>query len=636
MALSGTIQKTFSTGYTLKTDWSATQNISGNYSTVTCSHKLVCANSYDLYIGSRSNSCIVGGVSKAFSSPSISTGGGSTITLGTTTHQINHNSDGTASVGLSTTFNIKATLSGKYIESITASETITLNTIPRKSGVTCNSFYIGDSTTINISRASNSFTHTIKYVYGYLSGTLATKTSETSIGWTPPAVDFYGQIPNGTTGYGSVTCETYSGDTLVGTSTANFNAYAKESDCIPDVSATIVDTNTNTIALTGDSSKLIKYLSMPKVTVNASSKNSAAIRTRKMTWGDGQTSTDTTTTFNNGVTNSNVTVSATDSRGYSKAVSYNLSSLSRWVEYVKLAFSNIVLSRTESTSSTVNMKVSGNYFNGSFGAITNSFSLKYRYKEEGGDYNGYTEISMNDIPRTNDTFDYSDTLNDIDYKKQYIFEFVVEDAAMVVSSGERVLEKGEAIFRVGQDYTRTNGRILDEYGTELRNGLSKYRDNGVDINPDTTIEELILTETNTPTGGFWYVRTMFYADKNVTSNRTQIAYPYAYDSNVRACTYMRTYVNGIGWSSWALISARGEAGWVSITPVANTPTTVYVAFKNKYNKIPNVVTSAGSGAIGTQVLGTATNGITTTGVNIVLTRTNTTPTTVYFQVLEEV
>lgn len=462
MALSGTIEKTFSRGYTLGTNWGATQNISGNYSTVTCNHYLICNSGYDLYIGSRSNSCIVGGSTKAFTSAAISTGGNSTISLGTTTHTINHNADGTASISLSTTFSVKATITGSYVESVTANGTATLDTIPRKSSITCNSFYIGDSTTININRASSSFTHTIKYNYGTLSGTIATKTSETSIGWTPPAADFYGQIPNGTTGYGSITCETYSGNTLIGTSTANFNAYAKESDCIPDVSATIVDTNESTIALTGDSTKLIKYLSQPKVTINATAKNSASIKSRKMTWGDGQTSTNAEATFTSGVTSSNVTVSATDSRGYSKAVMYDLTNL--WVEYVKLAFSSITISRPESTSSTAKVSVNGNYFNGNFGAVRNDFTLKYRYKEEGSTYTDYITV---ETARTNDTFDYSTTLEGIDYKKQYIFEFVVEDAAMVVSSGERILEKGEAIFRVGHDYTRTNGRILNEEGLEI-------------------------------------------------------------------------------------------------------------------------------------------------------------------------
>lgn len=634
MALSGTIKKTFSGGYTLQTKWSATQNVSGNYSTITCTHQLVFASSYSLYISGRSNSCNVGGVTKTFSSPDISTSGGTTINLGTTTHKINHNADGTKSVSFSTTFNIKATISGTYIASVTASGTATLDTIPRASGVTCNSFYIGDSTTINISRASSSFTHTIKYVYGYLSGTIVEKTRETSIGWTPPASAFYGQIPNGRTGYGSVTCETYNGTTLIGTTTANFNAYAKESDCIPDVEAGIRDTNTNTIALTGDMTKIIKYLSKPKVSVSGTAKNSATIKTQTINW-SGETSVNAVEyTFSNGVTSSSVSVTATDSRDFSKTITYDLNASGKWVEYVKLAFSKIIISRPESTSSTASIKVNGNYFNGSFGNVSNDFTLKYRYKVVGGTYGDYVTVTP---ARTNDTFDYEEIISDIDYQKEYVFEFVVEDKAMIVSSGERKLEKGEAIFRIGSDYTRTNGRILDNFGTEVMNGMSKYRTGGTDIDPNTTLEELVLTETNTPTSGFWYVKTMFYANKTATSNRTQIAYPYAYNTNVRACTYMRTYINGIGWSNWSLTSARCESGWVTITPTAgNTPTSVYVAFKNSYNKVPNVVTSVASGVVGTQVLGCSTNGITNTGVNIVITRTNTVSTTVYFHVMEEV
>ena len=327
--------------------------------------------------------------------------------------------------------------------------------------------------------------------------------------------------------------------------------------------------------------KLIKYLSKPKVTITATPKLSSTIKSKKILWGDGTTSTDTAT-FSDGVTDSYVAVSATDSRNYTTPVGYDLSS--KWVEYIKLAFSRITLSRTESTLSTANIKVSGNYFNGSFGKVSNpeSFTLKYRYKanEVGSSFTDYKILTINDVARTNDTFDYTETLQDIDYKKEYIFEFVLEDAAMIVTSGEQKLEKGQAIFRIGEDYTRTNGRILDQNGTEVTNGLSVYRTGGVEIDPDVTLEDLVLTETNTP-GGFYYIRTMFYSTKTTTSNRTQVAYPYAYSATIKACTYMRTYVAGIGWSNWSLISARCETGWVTITPsAANTPTAVYVAFKN--------------------------------------------------------
>jgi hypothetical protein len=76
-----------------------------------------------------------------------------------------------------------------------------------------------------------------------------------------------------------------------------------------------------------------------------------------------------------------------------------------------------------------------------------------------------------------------------------------------------------------------------------------------------------------------------------------------------------------------------ESGFVTITPTApSTPTGVFVAFKRHYDKIPIVLVTASSGVIGSQVLGASTNGITNDGVNIVLNRTNTTPTTVHFYV----
>ena len=87
MAISGTISK-YITGREYRIEWSATQNIAGNYSDITCVHKLINNEYYDLYINSRSNICTVDGESESYTSDAISTTGGSTITLGTTTHRV--------------------------------------------------------------------------------------------------------------------------------------------------------------------------------------------------------------------------------------------------------------------------------------------------------------------------------------------------------------------------------------------------------------------------------------------------------------------------------------------------------------------------------------------------------------------
>lgn len=621
------------------------QNLANNTSNVTV--KVFCWRTNSGYETSGSGACYcnINGVdysnSLSYSKHKITENG---IYLFSKTLDIPHNADGTK------TLNVSAYITHSQFSSDVNKANFKLTTIPRTSSVTCNSFFIGDSTTININRASSSFTHTIKYVYGPLTGTIATKTTATSIGWTAPKEDFYSQIPNGTTGYGSIICETYSGNTLIGTATTNFNAYAKENESKPTVSATIVDTNADTVALTGDSTKLIKYLSKPKVTVTATSKYSSSIKSRKILWGDGKSSTNAEATFSDGVTSSNVVVSATDSRAYTTAVNYDLSASSKWVEYVKLAFSRITLSRQESTLSTANIKVSGNYFNGSFGKVANDFTLKYRYKvnEAGSTFTNYITV---DPPRTNDTFDYSATLSNIDYKKEYIFEFVLEDEAMIVYSGAQILESGEAVFRVGEDYTRTNGRIIDKNGTELLNGLSKYRTGGKDIDPNTTLEELVLTETNVPSGGFWYVKTMFYSTKTATSNRTQVAYPYG-NSAIKSGIYTRVYTNGSGWSEWkgiGLANALGESvgnasvgevsvewGKVTVTPVANTPTNQVVYFNKTYQQPPLVVVAASTGVIGTGVLGVAVAGVATNYATLVITRTNAVPTGIHFLVIGKV
>ena len=135
MTLSGTISGTYR-GYTLQTIWSATQSTAGNYSDITCTHKLVCASTYALYIDGRTNTCTVDGTAKSFSSPAISTGGGETITLGTTTHRVYHNADGSKSCTITTVFNMQADIVGTWVSNITASGTITLNSIPRQAQIT--------------------------------------------------------------------------------------------------------------------------------------------------------------------------------------------------------------------------------------------------------------------------------------------------------------------------------------------------------------------------------------------------------------------------------------------------------------------------------------------------------------------
>lgn len=386
-------------------------------------------------------------IDKTFTYPTY-VNAGQWILVQTETFEVKHDDDGTKtiSVGSSMTADFSPTYS-------VATGEIELTTIPRTSKVTCPSFNIGDSTVINIERASSSFKHTLTYKFGTVTGTIATKTSSTSVGWTPTADTLHAQIPNAKSGIGTITCQTYSGDTLIGTSTCNFTAYVTQSN--PDVSATIVDTNSTTIALTGDSTKLIKYFSKPKITISATAKKKASITLYKTVLADGQSSTSNPITFSK-IDAQQITVSATDSRGWSNSKIYNPT----FINYIKLAFTSIDIDRTESTSTTVNAKITGNYFNGSFGSISNTLTMKWRYKlSTSSTWGAYTTVTAT---ISGNTFSFNSTLgSSFNNNNDYDFEFVITDKLMSnISTGIVQVSKGVGIIDIYKNLVQINETAL--------------------------------------------------------------------------------------------------------------------------------------------------------------------------------
>lgn len=120
--------------------------------------------------------------------------------------------------------------------------TVALYTIPRKSSCSMAATNLGSAGTISISRASSSFTHTLTYTFGSATGTIATKTSSTSVSWTP-ALTLANQIPNSTSGKVTITCSTYSGNTLIGstTCTATLSVPSSVVPTLTSLTATRVD-----------------------------------------------------------------------------------------------------------------------------------------------------------------------------------------------------------------------------------------------------------------------------------------------------------------------------------------------------------------------------------------------------------
>lgn len=315
MASSGSFSGSIHSGhYVLRVDWTQTKNVSANTSTITANIYLV--NDWSLSISGRSdNSITIDGTAQTFASPSIGSTG--THLLGTVSQTVSHASDGSKSLTISAVFNIRATLSGTYYGSITASATITLDSIPRASSVSAAYATMGAATSISISRASSSFTHTLTYTFGSATGTIATKTASTAVSWTPP-VSLASQIPKAVTGTCTITCTTYNGSTNIGskTCTLTLTVPASVKPTITSLTAARVD---------GDvpSSWGIYVQTKSKATlkINGASGSYGSTITAYSISGGGYTST--ASSFTTGFLNSSGTITfsaiVTDSRGRTSA-----------------------------------------------------------------------------------------------------------------------------------------------------------------------------------------------------------------------------------------------------------------------------------------------------------------------------
>lgn len=227
MALIGSFTGSILDGnYTLRVSWSATQNVAANTSRILCDLFLVQASSWDLNIAGRAdNSVTVNGSRYVWPSAAINSSGGTTTKLATiTTSDIAHNSDGTKTVTISATFNIRATISGTYYESITASASITLDRIARATqpGLSASAADMGASITISLPRADDNFTHDLAYSFAggaYVSIATGVGTSQS---WTVP--DVASSIPNAASGTLTVRAITKSGSTTIGTKYAVMTA----------------------------------------------------------------------------------------------------------------------------------------------------------------------------------------------------------------------------------------------------------------------------------------------------------------------------------------------------------------------------------------------------------------------------
>ncbi len=419
--------------------------------------------------------------------------------LGTKDISVNHNNDGTfpgRSIELYVnSYHMSSTKSGKISSA---------PTIPRASSVTATEACVEAATTINIARASTNFKHTLKYLCGELTGTIVDKTSEVAYGWIIPT-SFY-EIMTGKEITCTIICETYNGTTKIGEKSTTFKVKVDEEKCKPEISATFKDVNTKTVDLTGNNQKLVKFISDIQVAITATGKNGATIVSKQVTCADGKSIDD------NGIINSvesgKFTAIAVDSRTIESSEPYNLT----MVDYIKLTC-NATFYRPQPTTGEVAVKFDGNYFNGTFGKVTNTLKISYRYRKKGTEtWNDWIELTK--VINGNKYSNGSNPISlgtDFDYKEQYEFQIKANDKIYTAEeiSSKCPVAAGKPLFDTGKDDISVNVvlNILNRLGEkkdildvideiiserELERDKKKYHVGSMVLNMDGTNPDTYL------------------------------------------------------------------------------------------------------------------------------------------------
>lgn len=186
---------------------------------------------------------------------------------------VQHADDGTGVFGVRAHFNGSGGYSPGNLD--IGHQTITLTTIPRGSTVSVSDGIIGKQVDIAINRKIGDATHTLRYAWGNKQGEIANNVG-TSYKWTIPE-DFANDIPNSTSGHGTIYVDTYINGKFIQTQSTVLTASIDTNLLKPYFKGfTLEDTNTATQRLIPEKTHFVSILSLVKVFFNGAQAKSGA------------------------------------------------------------------------------------------------------------------------------------------------------------------------------------------------------------------------------------------------------------------------------------------------------------------------------------------------------------------------
>lgn len=462
MATSGLTNVTVTSWDTLRFSWNRTSySVADNTSTVGWKMELVTGSSGQIVSSvSKKWSVTVNGAEYSGSN-TIGVGNNATKLLASGSTVIKHNNDGSKTFSYSFTQNFGVNFSGVgTINSKSGSGTGILDDIPRQAILTAAPNFNDEANpTITYSNPAGNAVTALDACIGW-TGTddikyravSKTGTSYTFNLTTAERTALRNATPNSNT----KTVTFYLRTLLNGIYYySNLQKTLTITNGNPTLNPTVVDTNATTIALTGDANKLVKYYSNAAITIGAAAVKGATLKSQKVTNGSKSLTANGTI---NAVESGSFVFTATDSRGNTASKTITKT----FINYVKLTCN--LGNDMPTTDGTYNLTASGNYFNGTFGAVANTLTVQYRYKANNGAYGAWTAATAT---KSGSTYKATATITGLDYQTTYTFQARAVDKLATIPSDEKAV-KTTPVFDWGKDDFNVNGLFNMGGSTVLR------------------------------------------------------------------------------------------------------------------------------------------------------------------------
>ena len=470
-----------STAWTLHAEWTqGTQDVANNKTSITVKASLKSSSGSfsggggTLYIDWYDNNN--GWQTAKASKSTTSMSAGSSISC-SKTFSVTHNADGTLS-GYARARWVKSSNSWTPDTGNVSTSNKALTAIPRASvpTMTASSYNINASITVNTNRKVSTYTHTVKIAAGSLSKTQVATGVGASKAFTLSAdqiASVMKGIPNAKSCTATIYVTTYSGSTQIGSEqscTFTLNVPNTYAPTLGTGSAwQCQETNTNISSLLTSPHDVVLTLSRKDIQTTATALNGAAItkvtvtngsQTKTMTLGSPVTSGNNkvytvTASFAN-LTGVGFSVTATDSRGFTKTTNYGADG--QLISYLPPSFTKVQLYRPSETGDLANLEIEGNWYDGTIGSVQNVLSISYTFGEQSPE--SLTPTSV--IGSTGFTAEKSNIPNAL-YNEQYTCEITMSDSFYEQEIRITVVLPSSApSLWLGRDTVRINKHLIIE------------------------------------------------------------------------------------------------------------------------------------------------------------------------------